>query len=147
MDLTLPIVLLVAHFIGDFLLQSNKMALNKSKDNEWLAVHAFVYSCCFLPWGVSFFIITFFLHFCVDYVTSRITSRLWFVELMKTTVWEAKEPFTYDDKGQPLAPTWKTWPYAAIIHDKKRHWFFVAVGFDQLLHFVCLAFTYRLLVG
>jgi len=36
--------LLAAHWVGDFLLQSDYMALNKSKDNIALANHCTAYS-------------------------------------------------------------------------------------------------------
>lgn len=94
---------LFLHFIFDFILQSDWMALNKSKSFHALTVHAAVYSLLGL-WFVShlgllifsFVIWLFLTHWCIDAVTSRITSWLW---------------------GQ-----------------NRRHWFFVVIGFDQLLH-------------
>jgi hypothetical protein len=106
---TIPLSLLVAHFVGDFLLQSDWMALNKSKDNLALTVHAAVYSACFL-WVspvTLFAAVVLGQHWLTDYVTSRITSRLW--------------------------------------QANQRHWFFVVIGADQLIHYVTLAWTLSLL--
>lgn len=110
--------LLVAHFIGDFVLQSDWMAQNKSKSNEALGLHVMVYT---LALGVGAIPLVFILgrpsfglplawillngaaHFATDYVTSRINARLW----------------------------------AA----KEVHYFFVGVGADQLIHYLTLGLT------
>lgn len=123
--MTIPLTLLIAHFIADFILQSDWMALNKSKNNKALAWHALVYSLCFLPWGAPFVVATFGFHFLTDYVTSRCTSKLWFFK-----PWEVTE--------NGMALTW-------IASGGNRHYFFVMIGFDQLLHYIQLALTYRLL--
>lgn len=123
--MTIPLSLLVIHFVADFLFQTDSMALKKSTSNEWLALHALVYSACFLPFGLVFALITFVTHFWVDYYTSRCTSKLWFIDL-------------YESEECGLMATVKDW---------KRHWFFVMIGFDQLLHFSILALTYKTLFG
>lgn len=123
--LTIPLSLLVAHFVADFPLQSDWMALNKSKNNVALWVHALVYSLCFVPWGFIFMLVTFVAHFCTDYITSRCTSKLWFFK-----------PWEMDALGKPI-----TWTFAG----GSRHWFFVMIGFDQLLHYTQLATTFNLL--
>lgn len=115
--MTIPLSLLALHFIGDFLLQTDWMALNKSKQWDVLAIHAAVYSVCFFWFGSLFVLMTFVTHFITDAITSRITSRLWFVH-------EVPNGFYDYDAGN------------------KRHWFFVMIGFDQLIHFVTLAATY-----
>lgn len=72
------IALVWTHFVADFLLQTDKMALNKSKSNKWLGFHCLVYSIPFLfAFGIHFGIITFLTHFATDYVTSRGTAYLW----------------------------------------------------------------------
>jgi hypothetical protein len=40
---------LLAHLWGDYLLQSDWMALNKRKDSWPCAIHASLYAACFLP--------------------------------------------------------------------------------------------------
>jgi hypothetical protein len=109
------IALLASHFVGDFVLQSDKMAMNKSTSFKWLYVHCLAYIFALLPFahlasvGPSiglgiWWIGNFAAHFLTDAVTSRITARL----------------------------------YAA----GKRHWFFVMIGLDQLIHYSTLIGTW-----
>ena len=130
MNLTIPVSLLIVHFIGDFLLQSDWMALNKSKKWEVLMVHAFVYGMCFAPWGSQFAVITYSAHFFTDAITSRITSKLWFMEprLIENEVGEQFNVWIPKDPNP-------------------RHWFFVMIGLDQLIHCLTLAVTYYYLFG
>lgn len=83
LDLLTVVTIVWAHFIGDFILQSDYHAVNKSKSNLALFEHVLWYS---LPLAFAWFIIpvslawligNMILHGAVDYVTSRITSRLW----------------------------------------------------------------------
>ena len=85
----LYIEVLIIHFIADFVLQSNWMAQGKSKETLPLMLHCGTYfftfwfflSLCvpryelidvfFYSW------VNTILHFCIDYVTSRINSYLW----------------------------------------------------------------------
>jgi len=106
---------LLFHFIGDFVLQSDKMAKNKSSSNFYLTLHVLVYSlfcgiciylyniiclnCTLNP--IILFLALFLPHFAIDYFTSRINSRLW--------------------------------------KENKVHWFFVSVGADQYYHQIHLA--------
>lgn len=118
MILSVPFILLLAHWIGDFVLQADWMALNKSKDNFALTAHCFIVALVTgvtaAQWlvgsslGFWFIFITFVCHFCTDYVTSRINAKLWQAEQI--------------------------------------HWFFVSIGFDQLLHYFQLAVTYHAMV-
>lgn len=102
--MTVPLLVLMTHFVGDFLLQSDWMATNKSRDWRALLWHTTVYSVCFVPfYGVGFALVTWCLHTVVDAGTSRATSALW----------------THGE----------------------RHWFFVVIGADQLIHAACLAVT------
>jgi hypothetical protein len=40
---------LIAHLFGDFLLQSQWMADNKTKESWVAEIHAFIYALCFVP--------------------------------------------------------------------------------------------------
>lgn len=131
--------LLVGHFVGDFIYQSDWMAENKSKRWDVLAAHVAVYTlvigAALVPFvGVGdhlfinaadglvlrFILVNGAAHFVQDAITSRITARLWFLPKV----------------GQGMQPTW-------IQVDVKptRHWFFVALGADQMLHYVTLFVT------
>ena len=71
------IALILTHFVADFIFQTDKMAINKSKSNKWLFFHVFVYSLPLLFWGWKFAAFNAVAHFLVDYVTSRLTTHLW----------------------------------------------------------------------
>ncbi len=132
--------LLVGHFVADFLCQSDWMALNKSKRWDALGVHVLVYSLVLFPfvafWHDAAFlqrpmatygVVWMFIgvnaaaHFAQDALTSRLTSRLWFLPQV----------------GQGMQPEW----IQVEVKGGYRHWFFVAIGFDQLLHYVTLFVT------
>lgn len=65
------------HFVADFILQTDEMAKKKSKNNKWLAYHITVYSAPFLYFGWQFAAINWAAHFCTDWCTSRLSSKLY----------------------------------------------------------------------
>jgi len=75
--ITTLIVIFWLHFIADFILQTDEMALNKSKSFKWLSLHALTYGIPFLLFGWKYAIINSAAHWLVDCVTSRITAYLW----------------------------------------------------------------------
>lgn len=76
--MTLAFILLIwTHFVADFLFQTDKMAINKSKNSYWLLYHVGVYGLFLLPFGVLFSLVNVALHFLTDYISSRITTKLW----------------------------------------------------------------------
>lgn len=113
------LVILILHWIADFVLQTDWQAQNKSKNNLALTQHVFTYSMVWIGFSIVMAIatgnnawswfgpITFVTHWITDYFTSRLNSRLW--------------------------------------ADKKVHYFFVSIGFDQVLHYTQLLLTYILL--
>lgn len=144
-DLSLALCLFTAHWVGDFRWQTNSMALLKSRSNKMLAWHVSYYTGAMLSgawaWGLidfyfhgrqgtlgdlvidiaAFLAVTWILHFITDYVTSRWTSKLWFV---------SASILRGDSPRHDIA--------MLEFDDEKRHDFFVAIGFDQLVHAWCL---------
>ena len=117
------IAILIFHWIGDFLFQTNWQAKNKATDLGALIDHTLTYStvltlcgiCMFhteefpLNWlKIGLFVgITFLAHTLTDYFTSKLNKHLW--------------------------------------DTKQVHYFFVSIGFDQVLHYIQLTLTYLLL--
>lgn len=116
MKLSLIISILAAHWIADFVMQTDRMAKGKSSSNLVLLEHIYFYTSCLglillissvlwmkaesiLPL-CAFVSMNSVAHFTTDYFTSRWTSRLW--------------------------------------KEQRVHAFFVVIGFDQLLHYVVL---------
>ena len=82
-DIVVVVAILWAHFVGDFILQSDYHAVNKSKSNLALFEHVLWYSLpltfagYLIPVSLAWLVVNMVLHGAIDYVTSRISSRLW----------------------------------------------------------------------
>lgn len=112
-------IILVAHFVGDFVLQNDRLATQKSKNTGVLLEHVLLYS---LPLTIAAFVLMYIfpavpqihlylwlflnivLHFVVDYFTSRANSKI-------------------------------------VAKEGMHHNFFLMIGFDQLLHLSILVLT------
>ena len=83
LDLLTVLLILWAHWIGDFILQSDWHAINKSRNNLILLHHVGCYSIPFafigflVPVSIAWIVANAVLHAMTDYVTSRATSYLW----------------------------------------------------------------------
>ena len=109
-ELWVILSLLTCHFIGDFIMQTDKMAVNKSTSNKWLTKHVFTYIIPFMIFYsivvtslntfLLIIILNIILHWITDYFTSRVASYFYKKE--------------------------------------KRGLFFKTVGFDQLIHGICI---------
>lgn len=119
-SLIIILVIVFSHWVLDFVCQTEKQALGKSKNWEQLLEHTATYAglwmlpilflgaCLHLHRSILLFIpITFVCHTATDYYTSRVNAQLW--------------------------------------ADKKTHDFFVSIGFDQFLHYAQLFITFYLL--
>lgn len=128
------LILIFIHFVGDFLLQNDTMAINKSKSIHWLTIHVLVYTSVlaigsfflfdltkFFAWFDMIFFVSASacLHWATDFFTSKLTSYLY-----QKAEKNPKELFLFN-----------SW----------RHWFFTAVGADQILHYSALFLTYQYL--
>lgn len=69
--------ILILHFIGDFVLQSDRIAKNKSKSVIILTEHVSIYMVVMSLISPIYGVINAVLHFIVDFITSRITAHLW----------------------------------------------------------------------
>jgi hypothetical protein len=65
------------HFTADFILQSEFMAKGKSKSNKILLYHVSIYSIPFILIGPLYAAVNGALHFVVDYITARMTTKYW----------------------------------------------------------------------
>lgn len=110
-------LILIVHWIADFILQTDWQAKNKSTNNKALLWHTVTYSIFWilpikfcgltLEEALAFACMTFIFHTITDFFTSRLNSYLY--------------------------------------KQNKIHWFFVSIGFDQILHYIQLIITFKLL--
>lgn len=115
------LILMFAHWVGDFVLQTDEMATNKSHSNLALIKHTSVYSLIMgltaqlliennvfgaqYWWAaILFCLIQFVTHTLIDYVTSRVNAHFW-------------------------------------VRDQ-RHEFFTNIGLDQYIHFSVLIISF-----
>lgn len=70
-------VILLLHFISDFIFQSDEMAKNKSTSVKWLTIHVLIYSILFTIYNPIYGIVNGLLHWVIDYFSSKVTSYLW----------------------------------------------------------------------
>jgi hypothetical protein len=77
MDIQVLLALIWMHFVADFILQSDWMAVNKSKRTAPLLAHVSVYSAPLLVFGWQFAMVNGAAHLITDWVSARATSRLW----------------------------------------------------------------------
>lgn len=71
------IILIWMHFFADFILQSDKIAINKSKDNKTLALHCLIYSIPLFWFGWLYALVNGIAHFITDWISSRAASKLY----------------------------------------------------------------------
>src|SRR5688572_26853683 len=126
MEIILAIIFI--HFVADFLCQTDNMALNKSKSLYWLGVHVLTYTAVLL-------FASFFLFFYLE--GFKWTGSLWKFGLSYALV-NGILHFVTDFFTSKL--TNRLW------HLESKHWFFVAIGFDQMIHYFCLFVSYEYLM-
>ena len=69
--LTLVLLVVWLHFIGDFILQSDRMATSKSSSVKWLTIHIAVYALPLLLLGWQYAMINGALHWVTDFFSSK----------------------------------------------------------------------------
>ena len=65
------------HFVADFVLQNDWMAINKSKSWTAMLAHCCIYGAVFSAFGFLYGLVNASLHLLVDSASSRITSILY----------------------------------------------------------------------
>jgi len=117
-------LLLVIHFVADFLLQSREMGKKKSSDPHYLFQHLAIQYACFmvvlLPFAehpVYFALANAALHGIIDWNIWRLYKAAAYMRIKKYP----QHPLLTNNQAEP----WKFW---------EDHWFYATIGFDQLLH-------------
>ena len=129
--------LLIVHNIADFRLQTNWMAINKSKRMDALLKHVAIYSVAMgiATWSIWFALITFVCHLATDWVTSRMARRQYWYVQCQNGLWLDAEGVMNPNKF--LGREWK----------RSRHAFFCTLGDDQLPHAAQLILTAQWLLN
>lgn len=124
------LLIIITHWVADFVFQTDWMAKNKSKSIVPLSTHVFIYTLFYIPFsfyafihnsssifnGVYFLIGTYILHWLIDFCTSKVTSKL-----------SAQGKY-----GSNSVPNFGM---------------FSIIGLDQLLHYISLFGLYFLLIS
>jgi len=158
--MTLPLSLVIIHFLGDFLAQNDWMAIHKSKRLDALTLHVLAYTSVLFVVLISldyrsdlallFAVTTFLAHWVTDFFTSKLSRKLFWMTGPYTGVTQLRmgQPENVEGATTMHFPTGET---VYIDHEgqgiQSRHWFFCWIGFDQVLHYVQLAVTYQWLFG
>jgi len=80
LDIYTFLLIVWIHFVADFLLQNDEMAINKSSSSYWLTVHTLIYSIPFVIFGFKPMVVIFASHWFVDFFTSRWTTKLFLAQ-------------------------------------------------------------------
>ena len=118
--MTIIILILFTHFIADFIFQTDKQAINKSVSNIWLTKHILTYTLGLFVFAVGHF----FIYHKIEILYWVLLNGVfhWIIDYITSRV---------------NSYLWKR---------EMRHWFFVGVGADQFIHYVCLLLTYQILI-
>lgn len=125
MEITIIFAILIIHWIADFILQTDSQAKGKSKEWKPLLTHTFNYSMVWYTAGL----VLFFINPSID---------MWVNIIYFTTITFITHTITDYFTSRLNSRLWA---------QGKTHEFFVAVGFDQILHYVQLILTYILIFG
>lgn len=144
-----PIVFLLCHFIGDFLLQTDWMAMNKGKKTFNCLVHVLIYTACFtvltLSWKALLFIAV--THFMFDRFPIIIKKLIYWKNHFPTMMYpDFKYCDTtgyYDDspynskkaENDDFTKAWMPLAFGAPRHFFITVWLYIVT--DNVLHLIC----------
>ena len=122
------IYILVIHYIADFVLQTHEEAMGKSVSNKWLLQHTSKYSGVWFSAAMLFIVVNSLI---TGYACDiKYVMYFWLITFVSHTITDyftsrwAKKYFSVQD----------------------YHNGFLVVGFDQILHYLQLWFTFKLLL-
>lgn len=125
-EINVVICLLIAHFLGDFIFQSDRIALGKSKSITILTEHAVAYT------AILFFAVFFF--YVVDFIGDVVNpSTILYWVLINGAFHFITDYFTSKLNSE-------------LHKQESKHNFFVGIGFDQTIHYTTLVCTFSLIV-
>lgn len=135
------LLFLMCHLVGDFILQSDWMAMNKNKSTLHCLIHCLIYTACFiiltLSWKALLFI--FVTHFIIDRFPIIVKRLLWIKNMFPLLDYP---PFKYcDTTGYYDDSPYNTYRNGEErCFGKPRH-FFITVWLyiitDNTLHLIC----------
>ncbi|MBA2613585.1 MAG: DUF3307 domain-containing protein [Bacteroidetes bacterium] len=114
------LIIFIVHFLADFVFQSSKMATGKSKSLKWLSIHVGVYAS-------------------VSLLTFIVLATLYGNILFAFYWWTINVVLHFIVDFFTSKITSRFW------EEKNMRFFFVMIGFDQLIHNLCLVTTFFLL--
>ena len=128
------VLLFIAHYIGDFLLQTDKMAINKSSSNKWLTKHVLTYM---LPFILLYGVYTMYLIVTSGAQYDKGLGLLIIVKFLLTLA---------INFGLHWVTDYLTSRVAASYHaEGNRSAFFKTIGFDQMVHALSLITVHYLI--
>lgn len=134
------VIIFIAHYIGDFILQTRMMGLNKSKSIMWLSMHVGMYLIALFICGFilnnslvddnnfqpifEWCLLNGVLHWNTDFITSKLSSYCYL-----------KMSF-YEENANVI-------PDSISRKHKWQYHFWSVIGLDQLIHVSTLLITYH----
>lgn len=118
--MTIILTILAVHFLADFVFQSSQMATNKSKSLKWLSIHVGVYGLVSITSAVFISLHLDSYYYGFSWLAANIILHFavdFFTSKITSKLWE----------------------------QKNMRLFFTMIGFDQLLHNICLLGTFYIL--
>jgi len=139
--------ILIIHWFADFVLQTEKEAVNKSNSFKYLISHTLSYSIVWLVIGNFYVLISAFNGIIISPFPLNVLI-FWGVTLISHTI-----TYYFTSRlNKKLVPKsvhleFVSSPQEGTFYPKGSKWhnFFVGIGFDQLLHYFQLFITYYLL--